>query len=216
MSNTETIPTQKKKEMTQMDQVAPLNKNILRLMQPRDSEAIINENNNVNNNNNTNNNSNKTRSSNCSNSFRRSNEEDDHTVDEYRISDSDMTCHDSDTVYPLPFLVRARTIEEKEAVRNEYRNSLPQSRSQTIYNDDDDDDNKNNNNNNNNGSTSRQEKEPQNTLFQFIDKWYRKLSASKLLENKASVARDHLANERTFLAWLRTSLSLITVGVGNK
>jgi uncharacterized membrane protein YidH (DUF202 family) len=33
------------------------------------------------------------------------------------------------------------------------------------------------------------------------------------LENKGSVARDHLANERTFLAWLRTSLSLITVGV---
>ncbi|CAO3626034.1 unnamed protein product [Cunninghamella blakesleeana] len=50
-------------------------------------------------------------------------------------------------------------------------------------------------------------------LFQFVDKWYRRLSLSKLLENKASVARDHLANERTFLAWLRTSLSLITVGV---
>ncbi|KAI8051198.1 hypothetical protein BDF22DRAFT_610938, partial [Syncephalis plumigaleata] len=33
------------------------------------------------------------------------------------------------------------------------------------------------------------------------------------LENKGSVARDHLANERTFLAWIRTSLSLITVGV---
>ncbi|ORZ17020.1 hypothetical protein BCR42DRAFT_295831, partial [Absidia repens] len=42
---------------------------------------------------------------------------------------------------------------------------------------------------------------------------YKKLSTSILLENKASVARDHLANERTFLAWLRTSLSLITVGV---
>ena len=35
-----------------------------------------------------------------------------------------------------------------------------------------------------------------------------------VLENKGSVARDHLANERTYLAWLRTSLSLITVGVG--
>ncbi|RIA80747.1 hypothetical protein C1645_791923 [Glomus cerebriforme] len=33
------------------------------------------------------------------------------------------------------------------------------------------------------------------------------------LENKASVARDHLANERTFLAWLRTSLSFISIGV---
>ncbi|KAI9228144.1 MAG: hypothetical protein DHS80DRAFT_16044 [Piptocephalis tieghemiana] len=34
-----------------------------------------------------------------------------------------------------------------------------------------------------------------------------------VLENKGSVARDHLANERTYLAWLRTSLSLITLGV---
>ncbi|CAG8644390.1 9211_t:CDS:2 [Paraglomus brasilianum] len=33
------------------------------------------------------------------------------------------------------------------------------------------------------------------------------------LENKASVARDHLANERTFLAWLRTSLSFISIGI---
>ncbi|KAI7883731.1 hypothetical protein K492DRAFT_111912, partial [Lichtheimia hyalospora FSU 10163] len=42
---------------------------------------------------------------------------------------------------------------------------------------------------------------------------YAKYSQSLLLENTASVARDHLANERTFLAWLRTSISLITVGV---
>ncbi|CAI5755919.1 unnamed protein product [Candida verbasci] len=34
------------------------------------------------------------------------------------------------------------------------------------------------------------------------------------LENKGSVARDHMANERTFLAWLRTSLSFITLGIG--
>lgn len=34
------------------------------------------------------------------------------------------------------------------------------------------------------------------------------------LENKGSVARDHMANERTFLAWLRTSLSLVTIGIG--
>ncbi|KAF4967756.1 hypothetical protein FSARC_4730 [Fusarium sarcochroum] len=33
------------------------------------------------------------------------------------------------------------------------------------------------------------------------------------LENKGSVARDHLAIERTFLAWLRTSLSFCSIGV---
>lgn len=32
-------------------------------------------------------------------------------------------------------------------------------------------------------------------------------------ENKGSHARDHLANERTFLAWLRTSLGAIGLGV---
>ncbi|GAA6003265.1 hypothetical protein JCM10207_001833 [Rhodosporidiobolus poonsookiae] len=33
------------------------------------------------------------------------------------------------------------------------------------------------------------------------------------LDNKGSVARDHLASERTFLAWLRTSLGLASVGI---
>ncbi|MDI1488482.1 MAG: hypothetical protein OHK93_007757 [Ramalina farinacea] len=33
------------------------------------------------------------------------------------------------------------------------------------------------------------------------------------LDNKGSVARDHLALERTFLAWLRTSLAFASIGV---
>ena len=34
-----------------------------------------------------------------------------------------------------------------------------------------------------------------------------------LIENTGSVARDHLANERTFLAWARTSLALFGAGI---
>ncbi|ROT35267.1 hypothetical protein SODALDRAFT_337327 [Sodiomyces alkalinus F11] len=37
--------------------------------------------------------------------------------------------------------------------------------------------------------------------------------ASIELENKGSVARDHLALERTFLAWLRTSLAFASIGI---
>ncbi|KAH6619614.1 hypothetical protein B0J18DRAFT_249313 [Chaetomium sp. MPI-SDFR-AT-0129] len=45
--------------------------------------------------------------------------------------------------------------------------------------------------------------------------WKRKLRYFKSieLENKGSVARDHLALERTFLAWLRTSLAFASIGI---
>jgi uncharacterized membrane protein YidH (DUF202 family) len=46
--------------------------------------------------------------------------------------------------------------------------------------------------------------------------WYRKLTemyGSIDLDNKGSVARDHLALERTFLAWLRTSLAFASIGI---
>ncbi|MGB8329704.1 MAG: DUF202 domain-containing protein [Polyangiales bacterium] len=34
-----------------------------------------------------------------------------------------------------------------------------------------------------------------------------------IVENRDSTARDHLANERTFLAWIRTALGLVGLGV---
>ncbi|RFU26317.1 hypothetical protein B7463_g10023, partial [Scytalidium lignicola] len=46
--------------------------------------------------------------------------------------------------------------------------------------------------------------------------WWTKLAekyGSVELENKGSVARDHLALERTFLAWLRTSLAFASIGI---
>lgn len=46
--------------------------------------------------------------------------------------------------------------------------------------------------------------------------WFRKMTdkyGSVTLENKGSVARDHLALERTFLAWLRTSLAFASIGI---
>ncbi|EED21517.1 conserved hypothetical protein [Talaromyces stipitatus ATCC 10500] len=46
--------------------------------------------------------------------------------------------------------------------------------------------------------------------------WYRRIAekyGTLELDNKGSVARDHLALERTFLAWLRTSLSFASIGI---
>ncbi|KAI8883472.1 hypothetical protein K501DRAFT_184478 [Backusella circina FSU 941] len=51
-------------------------------------------------------------------------------------------------------------------------------------------------------------------FISYIDSIYMKYSTSVILENKGNTARDHLANERTFLAWFRTSLTLITLGIG--
>lgn len=40
------------------------------------------------------------------------------------------------------------------------------------------------------------------------------LKLSLVLENKGNVARDHLASERTYLAYVRTSLACASAGVG--
>jgi len=39
------------------------------------------------------------------------------------------------------------------------------------------------------------------------------LQGSTTVPNEGSAARDHLANERTFLAWLRTALGLVGLGL---
>ncbi|KAN0122286.1 protein of unknown function (DUF202) domain containing protein [Hyaloscypha variabilis] len=63
------------------------------------------------------------------------------------------------------------------------------------------------------------EEEPQHDDEAAVDEqeswWARLLSdyGSLELENKGSVARDHLALERTFLAWLRTSLAFASIGI---
>ncbi|KAH8553796.1 hypothetical protein BGW37DRAFT_487111 [Umbelopsis sp. PMI_123] len=54
---------------------------------------------------------------------------------------------------------------------------------------------------------------PFNLNLTWVHKLYDYYSASNLLENRGCVARDHLANERTYLAYLRTSLATISTGV---
>ncbi|KAF2169899.1 hypothetical protein M409DRAFT_64873 [Zasmidium cellare ATCC 36951] len=56
--------------------------------------------------------------------------------------------------------------------------------------------------------TTEQEPEQESWWRSLVEKY-----GSVELENKGSVARDHLALERTFLAWLRTSLSFASIGI---
>ncbi|KAJ5420982.1 hypothetical protein N7465_003501 [Penicillium sp. CMV-2018d] len=58
-------------------------------------------------------------------------------------------------------------------------------------------------------TTHNSTSEPQQSWYsQFADRY-----GSLELENKGSVARDHLALERTFLAWMRTSLAFASIGI---
>ncbi|KAL3468002.1 hypothetical protein BJX64DRAFT_282887 [Aspergillus heterothallicus] len=58
------------------------------------------------------------------------------------------------------------------------------------------------------GSSADSEEPHASWLSRIADRY-----GSLELENKGSVARDHLALERTFLAWLRTSLAFASIGI---
>ncbi|MCJ1390533.1 hypothetical protein MMC18_003393 [Xylographa bjoerkii] len=60
------------------------------------------------------------------------------------------------------------------------------------------------------GRTAEDEEEQEEASWwrRFVEKY-----GSVELDNKGSVARDHLALERTFLAWLRTSLAFASIGI---
>lgn len=72
-------------------------------------------------------------------------------------------------------------------------------------------------NNNENGNNLKPSTTPDGASnTQEHQSWLKKLAdkyGSITLENKGSVARDHLALERTFLAWLRTSLAFASIGI---
>lgn len=59
------------------------------------------------------------------------------------------------------------------------------------------------------GEAQKRDEEHQASWWHSISEKYGSVS----LENKGSVARDHLALERTFLAWLRTSLAFASIGI---
>lgn len=49
---------------------------------------------------------------------------------------------------------------------------------------------------------------------EVINEFTAPMKLSLVLENKGNVARDHLASERTYLAYVRTSLACASAGVG--
>ncbi|KAK4520295.1 uncharacterized protein ATC70_008428 [Mucor velutinosus] len=63
---------------------------------------------------------------------------------------------------------------------------------------------------------TRSKRQPTDSVayVQRLEDFFDLFSSSLYLENTVAVARDHMANERTYLAWVRTSLSMISIGVG--
>ena len=65
-------------------------------------------------------------------------------------------------------------------------------------------------------ATTATPEDPSESEAKPSQRWYHHLTekyGSISLDNKGSVARDHLALERTFLAWLRTSLAFASIGI---
>lgn len=65
---------------------------------------------------------------------------------------------------------------------------------------------------NNGAASGNAQQQPQELKKTWWKKTMEKYGSLEL-ENKGSVARDHLALERTFLAWLRTSLAFASIGI---
>ncbi|EFE43877.1 conserved hypothetical protein [Trichophyton verrucosum HKI 0517] len=66
------------------------------------------------------------------------------------------------------------------------------------------------------GASYSSQRSRKGSIHQDQPSWYRRILekyGSLELENKGSVARDHLALERTFLSWLRTSLAFASIGI---
>jgi len=63
-------------------------------------------------------------------------------------------------------------------------------------------------------TTSRQPPKQYGKVRKNISSLTTPLKASLVLQNKGNVARDHLASERTYLAYVRTSLACASAGVG--
>ncbi|EPB82682.1 hypothetical protein HMPREF1544_10585 [Mucor circinelloides 1006PhL] len=64
-------------------------------------------------------------------------------------------------------------------------------------------------------ANARSKRQPTDSIayVQRLEDFFDRFSSSLYLENAVAVARDHMANERTYLAWVRTSLSIISIGV---
>jgi len=64
------------------------------------------------------------------------------------------------------------------------------------------------------GSKTAAASSPHSKSHYFLPSMFKRLNPTLVLQNSGSVARDHLASERTFLSYVRTSIGLAGAGVG--